>query len=133
MGDRVDDRVQPVPVGLVAVERKMLDCGDNPLCLRGRHRLSGERASEQRVFRYVFEVAPVADVAGQIHSAAEQNVEAAAARLPTQHLPGLSSQLGIEAGAQRQGGGQRSGRVARSVPGIGDAQAGIRHQQRRHP
>ena len=66
-------------------------------------------------------------------SAAEQDIEASAACLSAQHLSGLTSQLGIEAGTQRQGGGQGGGRVTRSVPRIGDAQAGVRHQQAAAP
>ncbi len=109
----IDDRVQPVPVGLVAVQRVVLDRRDHTLRLYPVDRLRGHRGAQKRVFRKVFEVAAVARVARQVHRGRQLDVESAAAGLPADRLAGGTRQRRVEAAGQRQRAGQRCRGVTR--------------------
>ena len=126
----VDDRVQPVPVGLVAVQRVVLDRRDDTLLLYPIDRLGGDRRGQKRIFGEVFEVSAVTRVTRQVDCACQLHVETAAASLPTNHLARGAGQRRVEAGGQRQTGRQSGRSVTRPVAGIRDAQTRITHQQR---
>ena len=128
---RIDERVEPVAVGLVAVQREVLDRRDHALALDPGDRLAGEHAAEQRVLGQVLEVAPVARVAREVDAARQHHVEAAAARLAADHRARGARQRRVEARAQGDAGRQRGGGVARPVARVGDAEARVAHQQRR--
>ena len=84
---RVDDRIEPMAVGLVAVEREVLDRRDHPLALNALDRRRGQDRAEQRVLGQVLEVASVAGVAGKVDASGQQHVETAAAGLAADHRP----------------------------------------------
>ena len=128
---RIDERVEPVAVGLVAVQREVLDRRDHALALDPGDRLAGEHAAEQRVLGQVLEVAPVARVAREVDAAGEHHVEAAAARLAADHRARGARQRRVEARAQGDARRQRGRGVARPVARVGDAEARVAHQQRR--
>ena len=131
MGGRIDERVEPVAVGLVAVQREVLDRRDHALALDPGDRLAGEHAAEQRVLGQVLEVVPVARVAREVDAARQHHVEAAAARLAADHRARGARQRRVEARAQRDAGRQRGGGVARPVAGVGDPEARVAHEQGR--
>ena len=133
MGGRIDERVEPVAVGLVAVQREVLDRRDHALALDPGDRLAGEHAAEQRVLGQVLEVAPVARVAREVDAAGQHHVEAAAARLAADHRARGARQGRVEARAQGDARRQGGRGVARPVARVGDAEARVAHEQRRHP
>lgn len=129
----IDDGVQPVPVGFIAVQRIVLGRRDDTLPLDADDLLRGHGRAQQRVLGEVLEVAAVARVTRQVDGAGQLDVEPAAAGLPPDHLAGGPGQCGVESGGQRQPGGQRRGRIAGAVAGIGDTESGVAHPQRRNP
>src|SRR5215471_17113352 len=63
---RVDYRVEPVAVGLVAVERVVLERRDDALALDTVDGLGAEDGAEPGIFGVVLEVPAVAHVAGEV-------------------------------------------------------------------
>src|SRR5262249_29159982 len=59
VGRGIDDRIEPVAVGLVAVERVVLERGDDALALDAVDGLGAEDGAEPRIFGVVLEVRPL--------------------------------------------------------------------------
>jgi hypothetical protein len=129
VGGRVDDRVEPVTVGLVAVEAEVLERRDDALALDAVHRRRGQGAGEHGVLAVVLEVATVAGVAGQVHAPGEQDVEPPAAGLAPDGGAAPAGQVGVEPGGHRDGRRHGGGPVVGAVPRVGDAHAGVAAEQ----
>ena len=119
VGGGVDPRVQPVAVGLVAVEREVLDRRDHALALDAADRLRrrGRAESSGSSDRYS-KLRPLRGSRARLIAAREQHVEAAAARLAPEHRARRAGERGVERRARARAGRQRRGRVAlRGSPG----------------
>src|SRR5262245_49903553 len=66
---RIDDRVEPVAVGLVAVQRVVLERRYDAFALDSSDGLGAEHGTDPGVFRVVLVVAPVAYVPGEVDPA----------------------------------------------------------------
>src|SRR5262245_52654749 len=133
MRSRIDDRVEPVAVGLVAVEREVLERRDDALALDAVDGLGAEDGAEPGVFGVVLEVPPVAYVAGEVDAGGQHDVEAAEPRLPGDGRAPVARERGIEARADDDG--RREGSravVVRPIARVGDAHARVAALQRRH-
>ena len=110
----------------------MLGGADHTRVLRTLDRCTAHYAGQQRIFRDIFEIAPVARIARQIDAAAEQYVEAARAGLLCDDVAALPREFGVEARAKGKTRGQSRGGVALAhAERIGDAQARVGLAQRR--
>src|SRR5690606_28229676 len=78
---RIDDRIQPVSVRLVAVQAIMLERRDDALALNSVDGLRAQHGAVERILRVVLEVSAVARIPGEVDPAGELHVEAALARL----------------------------------------------------
>ncbi len=87
------------------------------------------QCTQQRVFRHIFEVPPIAGVTGQVYPAGQLHVEPTAAGLAAHHGSRQAGQGRVETGPQRDTRRERRRRITRPVPGVGNSQAGIAHQQ----
>lgn len=94
----IDDRVQPVPIGFVAVQREVFRRRNDTLLLNPDDRLRGHRGTQQRVLGKVLEVAAVTRVARQIDCAGQLHVEPATARLPADRFARGPGQHRVKAG-----------------------------------
>ena len=130
MRGRVDDRVQPVPVRLVAVQAVVLDRRDHLLRLDPVDRRGDDFRAEQRVLGDVLEIAAVAWVAYEVDATGQLHVEAAASRFASDQRPGGPRQLPVEAGSQGQPRRQCRRGIPRPIPGIRHPKAGVAHLQR---
>src|SRR5262245_6185851 len=92
-----DDRVQPVPVGLVAVERVMLERRDDTLALDAVDGLRAEHGAEERILRVVLEIPAVARVTRQVDPARELDIEAPTPRLSADRRTPLAREPRVEA------------------------------------
>lgn len=129
---RVDDRVQPVPVGLVAVERIVLERRDDTLALDAAYRPGAEDGGEERVLGVVLEVAAVARVAGEVDPAGQHDVEPPDPGLAAEQHAAVAGEVRVETRPDDDGSRQRGcARIVGAVPGVGDAHAGIARSQRR--
>src|SRR5262249_17445180 len=123
----IDERVQPVPIRLVAVERVVLDRRDHTLTLDRVDRLRDEASAEPRILGDILEVAAVAWVAGEGEAAGELNVESSTPGFAAKNLPGRPGQRRIEARTQCNPGRERGRGIARPIAGVRDAQARVAH------
>lgn len=99
-GVGIDDRVQPVPIGFVAVQREVFRRRNDTLLLNPDDRLRGHRGTQQRVLGKVLEVAAVTRVARQIDCAGQLHVEPATARLPADRFARGPGQHRVKAAAR---------------------------------
>ncbi len=127
----VDQGVQPVPIGLVAVQREVLGRADDTVLLDSGDLFGGHGGAEQGILGEVLEIAAVTRIAGQVHRARQLHIESAATCLDPDHRARGAGQLRIESGRQCEPGRQRGGSVARPETGIGHAESGVTHPQRR--
>ncbi len=119
--------------GLLVVEGEVLGGGNDVLGLGAANRFPRQGPGQQRVLAEVFEVAPVARIAGQVGAAGQHHVQPLAVRLAADHRARLERQLGIEGGGHGLAGGQRNAAVVGPDVGrVGDPQAGVAFLQRRH-
>src|SRR4051794_36326912 len=125
MRGRVDNCVQPVTVGLVAIERIVLDRRDHALELDTVDGLRGQRRADERVFRQVLEVSSVARIPREVQPTGQLNVEAATAGFTSEHLASLARERGIEARAQGDAGWQGGRGISFSITRVRNTQAGI--------
>ena len=126
----IDDGVQPVPVGFVAVQGEVLDRGDDLFALDAFDRLRAQHSGEPGILGQVLEVPAVARVAVQVEAAGQLDVESFAAGLPAHQAPGSAGEFGVEGGTEGDRRRERRGGVSRPVARVGDAQARVAHQQR---
>jgi hypothetical protein len=130
----VDDRVQPVAIGLVVVERIVLERRDDALALDAVDGLGAEDSAEQRIFGVVLEVPAVPHVALKVNAAAQQHVESSHPRLTPEHGAPLARQRRIEARANDDRRRQcRGSLVVGPVAGVRDTEAGIGRLHSWHP
>jgi hypothetical protein len=128
----IDDGVEPVAVGLVAVERVVLERRDDALALDAVDGLGAEDGAEPGIFGVVLEVPAVAHVAGEVDAAGQHDVEAAHPRLAADRCASVAREPGIEARADDDGRGEcRGALVVRPIARVGDAHAGVAALQRR--
>ena len=119
---RIDDRIEPMAVGLVAVEREVLERRDDALALDAIDGLGAEDRGVVRIFGLILEVSAVAHVAGEIDAAGQHHVEALEPRLAGDGRAPVAGELGIEARADDDGRRERRGAlVVRPVAGVRDA------------
>src|SRR5262245_9548584 len=129
----MDDRVQPVTVRLVAVERVVLERRDDALALDPVDRFGAEDGTEIRIFRVILEVAAVARIASEIDPAGELDVESATPRLAADRRATLARESWIEARSDDDGRRERGGPlVVRPVPRVGHAHARVAALDRRN-
>src|SRR5690606_2504565 len=110
---RVDDRVEPVTVGLVAVEREVLERRDHLLALDAVDLRGDEDGAQVGIFGEVLEVPPITRVAQQVAPAGELDIEAPYARLTGDRLAAFAHELRIEARPERRSEERRVGKECR--------------------
>ncbi len=120
-----DFGAEHIAAGLLVVQRIVLDGRDHMLVLGSADGLAGQGPGQQRILAQIFEIAPVARIAGQVDTAAEQQVEAFAPSLLAGDLTALIGDLGAPGGGRGQARRQGGGPVAPQAGKIGDAQAGV--------
>ena len=103
-------------LGLLGVQRIMLDRGHHMLVLDGADGLARQRARQQRVLAQIFEIAAVARLARQVHAAGQQHVQPAGARILGDGGAAGIGDLHIPGGGQRQAGGQGGGVLRARLP-----------------
>src|SRR5262245_62811072 len=111
----VDSRVESKLVGLLRVERQMFQQRHDAGRLSARDHFAAQDSGDVRVFREVFEVAAVVNVAHEIDSAAEMHVEAALFGFLSEGDTYLTGGGFVERGSHEQPGGERRAAVERSV------------------
>src|SRR5690606_33758755 len=97
----VDDRVEPVTVGLVAVQREVLERRHHALALDAVDLCGREDGAEIGVLGEVLEVAAIAGVPCKVAPTSELDVEATRPGLPRDRLTSLPHHLRVEAGTER--------------------------------
>ena len=101
-------------LGLLGVQRIMLDGGHHMLVLDAADGFARQRAGQQRVFAQIFEIAAIARLARQVDAAGQQHIQAAGARILGDGRAAVIGDLRVPAGRQRQAGGQGGGVLARA-------------------
>lgn len=128
----VDPGVEHRAASLRVIEREMLDRRDHVLVLDAADRRANHRSGEQRVLTRIFEIATVARIAGEIDTAAENDVEALAPGLVANHRAMRIGQPRLPAGGYGEAGGKRRRLIGRApIERRGDAEAAIGFPQRR--
>ena len=116
---------------LLRVEREVLHRRDDVVRLHAADRFPGHDAREQRVLAEIFEGPPAPRIARQIDAAGEEDVKGLRARLRPDHRAAAIGEIGIEAGGEREAGGQRGRDIALALLDlIGDAEAGVAFPKR---
>ena len=109
---RVDDRIDHHAVGLLVVDRKVLQRGAHPLALHAVDPGDRQLAGEQRILGEVLEVAAGGRVALQVDRRAEHHSDAFCHRLASDRPPHLRHQLRVPGGGQGAAGRETGGRFA---------------------
>ena len=130
---RIDTHVERAAIRLLIVESEMLDGREDMPALGAGDRRARHHAREQWVFREILEIAAAARIANEVHGAAEQDIEAAGARLTRHRFPLASRQRLVPSRGERQIRRHR-GRAfaAADIAGIGYAEFAVGLLQSRH-
>lgn len=97
----INDRILPVAICLVAVERVVLERRDNTLALDTVDLLGCENGAEIGIFGVVLEVTPIAGVAREVAPAGKLDVESADPRLAADRLAALSYKVRVKTRPER--------------------------------
>ncbi|GAB4057498.1 hypothetical protein GCM10028775_61060 [Catellatospora paridis] len=122
-GALVDVGADPHAVGLLAVDREVLERRADAPALQAAHPLGGQHPGQQRVLGVVLEVAAAQRAALEVDAGAEQHRNAHGLGLLAERLADTADQVGVPAGAQCHGGREAGGGLAveqTAVVGSGD-------------
>ena len=127
----VDVDVNGVASALLIIQRVVLDVADDVLGLLALHHPSHHRAGEDRIFAHVFEGAPIARLASQIHAATQRHVVSLGAKFTSDESSVFVGGVRVPArgGAQIRRQGRR---IAPILSAASDTIRGIRHLNARN-
>ena len=110
-GSLVDVCADPQPVGLLVVDREVLDRRADVPALQSVHPLGRQHAGQQRVLGEVLEVPAAQGAALEVDARAEQYRDAHGAALIAEGLPHPAQQSRVPGGGAGHGGREAGGRL----------------------